>query len=670
MFLQALYKRASSDKLLDNLPFQRRTVHLAIPLRRDGTLRGDGLVLFTTKVRKGKTEKEEIGQEVWLPRFPGENNGGKAYYLAEQITTVLGLRKEPVTRDGAEIDAGHALPIEAVDRKDRNPVVAYHHFWERIEEAFTRTRDERLGALLEFQRRYLTPSTEFARALPFIGRQQLPKAKEPEFCVRTDAGTWQPVKKANVVQFEVEGQRIDLGNQSLPAWKGDRVWEDWSATFLKEAYAEADEELDECQTKQGTLCIVSGNSGLPIARSHKPKILGVPGLTSGGYVVSFAKAAPAFSSYGFEMGENAPVSEQAAASYALALNELLASDDTRFSIGEVVFCFWAEKQAKATALTCKNLATANPKVVAVFLKSPFAGIDRELAKTDQFLSVALSANAGRVVVREWVRVPLDWAIESMQQWFASLQIVALGEEPGDASAEEGKSGPYSLYRLAAAMVRDSKELKRISEIVAELYLAAVDRSRTVPLRLLDPVLAEFRSALVTDSPKKPRYPMSQSRFALIKLILTHHAKEGAFMPAPQLCETDDQAYNLGRLLCVLAALQDKAHEYQLEGPGIVERYYGTASSAPAGVFAVLWKLHNHHLRKVEQQGDKGRRDAFAIRGRIAEIAAKFAPAGPNQPPQFPRQLSLEEQGRFALGYYQQLAADRQAIRESKPNKTE
>jgi CRISPR-associated protein Csd1 len=84
----------------------------------------------------------------------------------------------------------------------------------------------------------------------------------------------------------------------------------------------------------------------------------------------------------------------------------------------------------------------------------------------------------------------------------------------------------------------------------------------------------------------------------------------------------------------------------------------------------LWKLHNHHLRKVEQQGNKGLKAAFAIRGRIADIVGKFAAAGPDRPPQFPRQLSLEEQGRFALGFYQQLAADRQAAREARKNKPE
>ena len=110
------------------------------------------------------------------------------------------------------------------------------------------------------------------------------------------------------------------------------------------------------------------------------------------------------------------------------------------------------------------------------------------------------------------------------------------------------------------------------------------------------------------------------------------------MPTVYLCEINHEAYNLGRLLSVLATLQKKAHkrnesEKGLEGPGVVERYYGAASTALATVFGVLWKLHVHHFRKLEQS-EKGRATAYHIRGRLAEIIGQFAPGGPGQPPRF------------------------------------
>jgi CRISPR-associated protein Csd1 len=359
------------------------------------------------------------------------------------------------------------------------------------------------------------------------------------------------------------------------------------------------------------------------------------------------------------MGENAPVSEGAAAAYALALNDLLASDDTSFRVGDVVFCFWAGREAGPRVSKFKILSQASPRNVAAFLKEPFAGIDRKLARQEVFFTVALSANAGRVVVRQWIRTTLEQALLNFKRWFEDLEIVSLA---GGAAQEEGeeKGGPCSLFRLAAALVRESKELKRASEVVTDLYHAALESSVSVPsLALLEPLLAEFRSALVTDSKKKPRYPFNRSRFALLKLILLRNAK-GGFMPKVHLAtDTTDQAYNLGRLLALFSRLQKKAHEGKLEGPGVVERYYAGASSAPGSVYPVLVKLHNHHLRKLEQGGAAGVRVAGFFRNRIAEVLSRF-PSDESGTPQFRQTLDLEAQGRFALGFYQQLAYERAA----------
>src|SRR5262249_227305 len=143
----------------------------------------------------------------------------------------------------------------------------------------------------------------------------------------------------------------------------------WAAAFHREAYAEGEPvEEEQRPVESASLCLVTGRTGVPIARSHKPKIVGIPGLTSGGYVVSFAREAPAFSSFGFSMGENAPVSQEAAAAYALALNDLLASEDTSFRVSEVAVCFWAERQTEAAKQLGRLLSRPKPKSVAEFLK--------------------------------------------------------------------------------------------------------------------------------------------------------------------------------------------------------------------------------------------------------------------------------------------------------------
>ncbi len=668
MLLKALYKYATDRQLLAGLPFQRRTVHLLISLNAEGSPQGGGFHPLTTPVViKGKS-KEEPGLDVYLPRFPGENNGGRAYYLAESFHTVFGVR----------LAAGETLPREPLDRSDRNPVGAYQHFWQRIAEAFARTSDLRLRALLNFRERYLcarfvsgvrpvssggtwalglgslVPSDE--RVVAFDWLRWLPneraRNRDPEWHGLLATGSWVPLKKLNVCGFEVAGVRLHLGAGDLPFSTDDRIWKDWAAAYTREAFADPTEDEDGGNESRETICLVTGSVGEPVARSHKPKILGVPGLASGGYVVSFAKEAPSFSSFGFEMGSNAPVSEEAAAGYALALNELLASNDTSFGVGGVKFCFWSQKQPKAVGLKFSQLAVANPKAVADFLKEPFSGIDMALALAEQFISVALSANSGRVVIREWIQVTLTDAIQNFAAWFRDLEIVSLG-----GSANEESIGPYSLFRLAAAAVRDSSELDRVSEVITGLYRAALEKL-PVPIAFLGPILAEFHSALVTNTEKNPKYPFNQSRFAIIKLILTRTLAEGDLMPNVYLATaTPDQAYNLGRLLAIFANLQKKAHDGKLEGPGVVQRYYAAAASSPLTVFPTLFNLHHHHLRKLEQGGPSGVRKSDGFRARIGDVLKRI-PQDVDGNPQFKDVLGMKEQARFALGFYQQHAYDR------------
>jgi CRISPR-associated protein Csd1 len=196
----------------------------------------------------------------------------------------------------------------------------------------------------------------------------------------------------------------------------------------------------------------------------------------------------------------------------------------------------------------------------------------------------------------------------------------------------------------------------------QLYRAALEGTAP-PVTLLKPILDEFQSALVKDDTTKPTFPFNQSRFALLKLILLRffrnqsQRKEGEYMPTPQLADTPEPAYNLGRLLAVFESLQDRYHNFEKKGAGVIERYYGTASSAPAAVFPLLCRLARHHLSKVRKEDESA---ANRIDNEIGEILKKFQP-DPNQPgssPKFKRMLTLPEQGIFALGFYQQRAYSR------------
>ena len=111
------------------------------------------------------------------------------------------------------------------------------------------------------------------------------------------------------------------------------------------------------------------------------------------------------------------------------------------------------------------------------------------------------------------------------------------------------------------------------------------------------------------------------------------------------------AYLCGRLLAEIDAAQ-----YQALGQRnatVIDRFYGTASTAPASVFGNLLRGTQAHLSKLRQ--DKP--GAFAgIQQRLEEIMSGLEG--------FPRTLSLDDQALFALGYYHQRAYNRHAITEA------
>ena len=95
------------------------------------------------------------------------------------------------------------------------------------------------------------------------------------------------------------------------------------------------------------------------------------------------------------------------------------------------------------------------------------------------------------------------------------------------------------------------------------------------------------------------------------------------------------AYLLGRLFAVL----EKAQQDAIPGASatIKDRYYGSASATPRVVFPRLLRLAQHHISKAPYGWHRDK----AIEEIVGDIR------------EFPSHLSLDEQGLFAIGYYQQ-----------------
>jgi len=642
MLLRTLYELADSRRLFETVHLQSRRLHLLIPINSNGEIQGTGVIPLYSKDQKGK---HVLGLEKLMPRFPGENNGGKAYFLAESCLPILGFDKA----------SGNGIPMPK--KNPKNPAKSFIHFWNRIQIARDVTGHPILDAMLRFRDRYLYigDNEQTAHRLPFVETRINDRNGKQEVGALTASGEWIRMDKATLT-FQVDGVPVFDGNNLA-----DPLNQYWKQAYGKEAFSD-DDATGEDQVHAPTgLCLITERTDAPIARSHKPKLLRIPNIGSGGYIVSFAEECPAFSSYGFKMGENAPVSEEAASSYILALQALIDSENTSLRIGPMLVCFWARESETASTFFAQMLNKPDPRSIVDFLRSPWAGIDRRLANQDRFFSVTLSGNTGRVVIRHWMQTTVDEARKNLAQWFTDLEVAQLSKPEGK-KARKSKAGngaeaidkepltPLALKQLALTTVREEKDLQ--ADVSARLYRAAIE-GISPPVTLLKPILyrlnADLQKKFGTETPLNP------SRFALIRLILNRNRKESEPMIEPRVFETNDRAYNCGRLLAVLAETQAKAHDFRLEGAGVADRYFGTASVSPSSVFPLLLRLNRHHLDKI-RKSDKYRKHVGFIEDDIQSILSLIEPSEAGRAPQFPRHLDLQAQGRFALGFYQQKAA--------------
>lgn len=185
-------------------------------------------------------------------------------------------------------------------------------------------------------------------------------------------------------------------------------------------------------------CLVTGEHE-PVARLH-PAIKNIPGQTMGGSIVSFNLNA--FTSYGLEQGDNAPVSETAAFGYTTALNRLLRTDSrNRIQLADATTVFWAEAEDAADAEAAEGFfsflsappddadATARMRPVMERMEQgrPLDIPELHFKDGTKFYILALSPNASRLSVRFWERTTLGGLDEHT---IGTSEISQLSPNPG------------------------------------------------------------------------------------------------------------------------------------------------------------------------------------------------------------------------------------------------
>ena len=382
---------------------------------------------------------------------------------------------------------------------------------------------------------------------------------------------------------------------------------------------------DDARTMQ---CLVCGNSR-PVLERLQGKIKGIPGGQSAGTSLISANA-QAFESYGLEASLTAPTCAGCGESFTRGLNALLSDDKNRFRTGGNVYVFWTREETGFDFYS--TLEEPDPANIQALLESVRTGRPNKIDE-ERFYALSLSASAARAAVRDWTDTTVGRVKQNLAQWFQGQRIAALAEGP---------PRYYGLRALAFATVREPRELPVTTP--RSLTYAAFNGT-PVPLAILAQAVRRNRA----------EQGVSRPRAALIKLALLSQTSGHQEDHMVQLDSGNTEpAYVCGRLLAVL----EQAQRAAIQGirTTVVDRFYGTASSAPLAVFPRLMNGAQPHLSKLKRDNAAA---GFAIDRKIEEILSHLkADSG------FPRTLNLQQQGIFALGYYHQRAHDAAQSREA------
>ncbi len=395
-------------------------------------------------------------------------------------------------------------------------------------------------------------------------------------------------------------------------------------------------------------CLISGLDG-PVTDRMPSMIKGIPGgQMSGTALVSVNNAAG--ESYGLSAALNSPISPDAAEKLCNGLNLLI--NDSRgkgekgrtlykysLRVGPTVYLAW--RRGEQVEDFWDVFDNPQPEHVHQLIEQARSGGKAPKVDEADFYVMALSANAARIIVRDHYETTLTNVRRHIGEWFQRLQIGGTDGQPAK---------PVGVYRLAASLYRDaSKEMP--AHVPTDLLNAAL-RGRPLPEYIL--ALAVKRN-LAMQGPfyelNKKKH-ISTSRLALIKAALTSDPEDTSLMQLNP--DQPNPAYHCGRMLAILESIQRVAI------PGLnatlVDRNYGAACASPASIFGNLLKdATSAHLPKLR----KNRPGAyFALDQRLQEAATAIGA-------EFPKTLTLKDQGLFSLGYYHQRANDMAEARKNK-----
>lgn len=347
--------------------------------------------------------------------------------------------------------------------------------------------------------------------------------------------------------------------------------------------------------------------------------------STGASLTSFNKAA--YESYGKKKGGNAPISVEAEFKSSSALKFLLRRDNgLRIDIEDDVFLFWAERKSSIEEGMKGFFAPERDpdKEVEVekFLKAAKRGVLPNKLKGDEeikFYILGLASNKARLAIRFWHVNTVEELMRRLKNHFENLEM------------ERDPKRDIKHPRIRHLLRETAREDKDISPVLGGALMRSILSGSPYPMSLYQGVMERVKIDRKDD--KKEDKCINYLRASILKAVLNRNYKKEIHMSLNT--ERRETAYLLGRLFAVLEKTQQDA-EPDINTT-IRDSYFSAAATTPASVFPRLLQLSQHHIKKSEY--------GYVSEKRMEEIMEHIE--------SFPSHMDLQDQGLFAIAYYQQ-----------------
>lgn len=399
---------------------------------------------------------------------------------------------------------------------------------------------------------------------------------------------------------------------------------------LREQWEKYYEEKGDGEEEQYVAqCAITGEEA-PIARIHG-KIRGVSGgLATGNVLISYKNSSE--NSYGNEQSYNSNISKEVMRKYTEALNYLLKGRDHKITIDDITVIFWAMSKDSGYEDNVMAMLMGQPEgqdgikteemIKDLLSRGSQLGITEREAEDKfndidenvDFYIAGLKPNSSRLSVKFILRKRYGDILMNIARFQGEIQV-----------KEPLKVVP--LYWIKGEMVSPKSSNEKVNpDFMTKLFEAVMYNNR-FPVALLETLIRRV---------KTDKY-INDTRAGLIKAYLNRNEKEEIKLALDY--ENRNQAYLCGRLFAVLEWLQKRALGDL--NTTIKDKYFASAAAKPATVFPKLLTLAQAHIKKLDGEGNKVYYNKL-----IGQIINEIND-------EFPTTLSLVDQGKFIIGYYQQ-----------------